>query len=179
MNKENNPRVYVGTYQKYNNGSIYGQWLDLTEFKNLESFYKKCQEIHKNEHDPEFMFQDYENINTELIDESWISYKIFDYIDLVDLSLDDDKKTAFDEFIEFSGYSFKDNEISDLIDHFEDFYQGNYESGKDYAETIYYEMTCQGEEHELDYYIDWDWVWNGKYKAAGYYITDNGNVFAM
>ena len=50
------PSIYVGTYAKYNNGSIFGAWLDLTEYDDAEDFYKACAELHKDEQDPEFMF---------------------------------------------------------------------------------------------------------------------------
>ena len=53
-------KIYVGTYAKYNNGSIFGEWLNLGDFDNLEDFYNKCKEIHADEEDAEFMFQDYE-----------------------------------------------------------------------------------------------------------------------
>lgn len=52
-------KIYVGTYHKYNNGSIAGAWIDL-ENLDKEEFYLKCQELHKDEEDPEFMFQDWE-----------------------------------------------------------------------------------------------------------------------
>ena len=51
-------RVYVGTYNKYNNGSLFGKWLDLSDYSD------------KDEQEPEFMFQDYENIPETLISES-------------------------------------------------------------------------------------------------------------
>src|SRR5690349_16831915 len=54
------PRVYVGTYAKYNNGSIAGAWLDLEDYADKDSFLAACAELHKDEDDPEFMFQDFE-----------------------------------------------------------------------------------------------------------------------
>ena len=27
-------RVYVGTYNKYNNGSLFGKWLDLSDYSD-------------------------------------------------------------------------------------------------------------------------------------------------
>ena len=36
----NQVRVYVGTYAKYNNGSIFGEWLTLGDYENAEEFYK-------------------------------------------------------------------------------------------------------------------------------------------
>ena len=68
--------VYVGTYGKYNNGSLFGAWLDLSDYADKEEFYEACRELHKDEEDAEFMFQDYENIPENLISESmrWKSW---------------------------------------------------------------------------------------------------------
>ena len=33
-------RVYVGTYGKYNNGSLFGAWLDLSDYSDKEDFTK-------------------------------------------------------------------------------------------------------------------------------------------
>ena len=32
------PSVYVGTYKKYNEGSLFGSWVDLTKFDSKEDF---------------------------------------------------------------------------------------------------------------------------------------------
>ena len=42
-------RVYVGTYGKYNNGSLFGAWLDLSDYSDKEDFYEACRELHKDE----------------------------------------------------------------------------------------------------------------------------------
>lgn len=53
-------KVYVGTYGKYNNGSICGEWVDLDKYENYEDFVAECRRIHKDEAEPEFMVQDVE-----------------------------------------------------------------------------------------------------------------------
>ena len=53
-----NSEVYVGTYAKYNNGSLAGAWIALAGCKDYDDFLAKCREIHKDERDPEFMIQD-------------------------------------------------------------------------------------------------------------------------
>ena len=63
-------RVYVGTYNKYNSGSLFGKWLDLSDYSDKDEFMEACRELHKDDQDPEFMFQDYENIPEALISES-------------------------------------------------------------------------------------------------------------
>jgi len=66
-------KIYVGTYHKYNSGSIEGAWIDL-ENLSKEEFYQKCKELHQDEEDPEFMFQDFEieDILSDYVDETGI-----------------------------------------------------------------------------------------------------------
>lgn len=52
-------KIYVGTYYKYNCGSIAGDWIDVTNLTK-EEFFDMCQTLHHEEKDPEFMFQDWE-----------------------------------------------------------------------------------------------------------------------
>ncbi len=53
-------KLYVGTYGKYNKGSLAGAWLDLDKFRNADEFEAACRRVHRDERDPEFMFQDVE-----------------------------------------------------------------------------------------------------------------------
>lgn len=81
-NSKNIPAIYVGTYAKYNDGSIFGKWLSLTDYADKEEFYAACKELHKDEEDPEFMFQDWEYIPEEFIGESWLSENVFKAIEV-------------------------------------------------------------------------------------------------
>ena len=72
--------IYVGTYAKYNSGSIAGKWLQLADYDSNEDFYAACKELHKDESDPEYMFQDHEYIPSSMIGESWINPKLWDYL---------------------------------------------------------------------------------------------------
>ena len=56
----NTPKAYIGTYAKYNNGSLNGAWLDLTKYASYDEFLDACSKLHNDEHDPEFMCQDTE-----------------------------------------------------------------------------------------------------------------------
>ena len=73
-------RLYVGTYAKYNNSSLVGAWLDLTDYTSAEDFYIACAELHKDESDPEFMFQDFEGFHNSLYDESGNIDAIYEYL---------------------------------------------------------------------------------------------------
>ena len=81
------PAVYVGTYGKYNRGSLAGEWVDLTQFSDIDEFYEYIRRLHKDEKYPEFMFQDYEDIPKVLITESYISPAIWDLMN-ADVEMD-------------------------------------------------------------------------------------------
>lgn len=49
------PKIYVGTYSKYNNGSIDGKWITISDYNTYEEFVDACRELHSDESDPEFM----------------------------------------------------------------------------------------------------------------------------
>ena len=51
------PRIYVGTYKKYTEGSLKGAWLDLEDYNNKEQFLKACYQLHDDEDDPELMLR--------------------------------------------------------------------------------------------------------------------------
>lgn len=63
-------KLYVGTYAKYNEGSIDGAWLDLEDYDSPENFLEACYKLHSDEEDPELMFQDYEDFPKEYYSES-------------------------------------------------------------------------------------------------------------
>jgi antirestriction protein len=83
----NIPAIYVGTYGKYNSGSIAGKWLSLDEYNTEEKFYDAARKLHKNEHDPELMFQDFENFPTEFYGESGCDSRLWEW-----LALDKDQR---------------------------------------------------------------------------------------
>lgn len=87
-------RVYVGTYNKYNSGLLFGKWLDLSDYSDKDEFMEACRELHEDEQDPEYMFQDYENIPEALISESWLSDKFFELRDAIE-KLSDTQQEAF------------------------------------------------------------------------------------
>lgn len=128
-------RIYVGTYAKYNGGSIFGKWLDLSDYSDKEEFSEACRELHKDEQDPEFMFQDWEYIPSDLIGESWLADNIFEIIEAID-ELDDDKKAAFEVWLNHGSHDITNKDITDLIRSFEDDFQGAYDDEEDYAYEI-------------------------------------------
>ena len=41
--------LYVGTYAKYNAGSIEGMWIDLETYSDAEEFFEVCRALHSDE----------------------------------------------------------------------------------------------------------------------------------
>lgn len=88
--------VYCGTYAKYNDGSIAGAWVDLEEFSDKDELYGYLRELHKDEEDPEFMFQDFEGFPKAWYGESGCEWdKIFEW-----LELDADDRERVAEYID-------------------------------------------------------------------------------
>lgn len=124
--------VYVGTYEKYNNGSLYGQWLDLSDYSDVSEFYEACAKLHEDEKDPEFMFQDYENIPEGLINECFISEKFFELRDAI-TSFDSDHLEAFFIWCDNNHSILSSADVDQLISDFEQQYVGKYKSEEDFA----------------------------------------------
>lgn len=74
------PRVYVGTYKKYNEGNLDGGWLTLTDYANYAAFCAACRKLHKNERDPELMIQDCDNMPDGLSVREWMDEQEFNDI---------------------------------------------------------------------------------------------------
>lgn len=95
-----NPKLYVGTYAKYNNGSIFGKWICLANYEDVSCFFDYCKLLHFDESDPEFMFQDVEGLLDSWYCESYIDPAIWDI-----LSLDKDVQLQVLIYHQATGYS--------------------------------------------------------------------------
>lgn len=164
-------RIYVGTYAKYNAGSIEGKWMDMEDYADRDEFYAACAELHSDEEDPELMFQDYENIPGSLISESWLSEKFFAARDaLVELH---ELSEPFQIWCNNSHRDLHKDDAADLVTAFEEDYVGQYDSREDYAREVV------SEQHELcDFcstYFDYEQYALDLF--CGDYWFDEGHVF--
>ena len=160
-------KIYVGTYAKYNNGSIFGEWLTLGEYSDLSEFYDACKELHKDEEDPEFMFQDFEtpDIFKNAISESGINDDIFEMAEALE-GKDIDMISAFIDL----GYDLN----SDNIQKAEDSFFGEFNNYEDLGEEYANQTGVLDEVPEsLKYYFDFE-----KYgKDLSYDLQESGNYF--
>ena len=170
-----NVQIYVGTYQKYNNGSIYGAWLDLENYSDFTELQKAMKELHKDEEDPEFMFQDYEcpslYLNMGLISESFISdtiYEVFDAISDFNYNIE-----VVDSYISCIGN--QENDILEILEKVEESYNGEFDSDTDFAEEI---LQDDGFVSQLPSYVYIDWERTARDIMMDY-ATDNNHYFRM
>lgn len=136
------PRVYVGTYGKYNRGSIYGRWMEPGEYDTYEEFMEACSELHGDEPEGcrELMFQDCEDLPEKLYSESYFSEAAFEYckaLNKVFLS----EQEALQAYAELFTIN-EGEDADDIIDDFHEKYYGYYDSDED----AFYEQA----EEELD-----------------------------
>lgn len=118
------PAIYVGTYKKYNEGSINGAWIDMTLIEDREDFENLCKAIHADEEDPEFMFQDFQGIPKDLISESYLDDKFFEINEVVESS-------HLDREIIEAGLT-AGIDLNDI----EETYSGQFSSDEDFAEDM-------------------------------------------
>lgn len=158
------PSVYVGTYAKYNAGSIRGAWLDL-EGHDADSFAEACAELHADESDPELMFQDFEGFPREFYGESGLSAKLWEW-----LELDDDDRELLAAYADALGYDV-------TIDQARNAFVGRYDSGADYAEQIAYQDDSISKDLPIWVVIDWEASWESNLRHDYATTRRNGDLW--
>ena len=133
-------KVYVGTYSKYNSGSLKGDWLDIEGYVDQEDFLTACAKLHEDEDDAEFMFQDQEGIPGCFFCESQIDKELWDMIKEAD---------DLDEAIAYVDYH---NEWDK--GKFDESKRGKWGSDKEFIQDLIDNTETIPE--WLEGYIDWD-----------------------
>jgi len=156
------PRLYVGTYAKYNAGSIKGDWLTLSDYPDRESFLEACAELHQDEQDPELMFQDFEGFPKAWYCESSAPPAIlWEWLDLRD-----DERLAFGAYAEHIG-----GEVT--VEEFRDAWQGQWDNGADFAENIAEECGYVPKGFPAWIVIDWEATWKSNLRFDYFEETDS------
>ena len=128
--ENSNPAVYCGTYAKYNNGSLYGMWIDLSTFENYHDFMEFCNRLHANEAEPELMFQDYEHYPEQWYCEGCMGESTFDKIKAY-AELSEEKREAYEAYLTYWDEG--------TLEDFEERYEGKYNSPRSAATS----RTCR------------------------------------
>ncbi len=164
--KQKMMKVYVGTYAKYSNGNLEGEWLNVADFGSKADFYERAAEIHSDEDNPEFMFQDHEGIAAALISESSINDVVFEIAN-------EDEETI-ENF-----NAFADSMDSTDFNSFQDAFRGRYKSEVDYAESYAEECGILAEipEH-FRCYFDYEKFARDLFIGDVYFHAETGCVFS-
>lgn len=159
--------IYVGTYAKYNSGSISGKWIDPEDFVDKEDFLSACAELHSDESDPELMFQDWEGIPDGMIGESHVSDQLWDW-----LELSESDRELLAAYREACGSD--DATVRDAQDN----YIGRGDSEADIAQEFAEE--CEDIPEKWAFYIDWEkYARDIRYSGDWSFIRKDGEVWAF
>lgn len=161
--------IYVSTYAKYNNSSLYGKWLNIGDYSDYDELQVAMLELHKDESDPEFMLQDYEGCELfeklGLIGESFLSPEIYDIAEQIN-------ESEYDiEVFEACADCLGRIDFQSLYEYVNNFYYGEYESDEDFVQWLY----------EDDAFTIPNWVvidWEATARNVMYdYFESNGHYF--
>lgn len=169
--------IWVGTYRKYNNGVLQGRWMTLSDYEDKNEFLKACAELHKDEKDPEFMFNDYEYIPKGMVSESWVSPHVWGYIEL-----DEDDREIVSHYVSACSIDVDDYEdFDDLVQEARDSFVGCYDDPEDYGQQCFDEFIAPFiDEHlrnTIEYHFDMkgygEELLNDYMSEDGYYYDTN------
>ena len=150
----NEIHIYVGTYKKYNEGSLFGKWLTLSNYDNIKAFYADCKLLHQDEQDPELMFQDWEcpEIFNGYIGECHLEETIFEIASLLEEMSDDDIEIV-QNYMYLTGIPLNEQTIEKAQER----YIGYFSTETDFAE-YYAEQTglLQNIPDEVAMYFDYE-----------------------
>lgn len=164
-------KLYVGSYAKYNNGSLFGQWIDLDDFSSKDDFISYCFNLHSDENDVELMFQDYEcdfDWETKFYSECSISSEYWEIKqELIRLNVDNN---LFSAWIGCTGNNPSVDEVQNAIDYF--IYKGNL---ADYLEESFEDSSKDLPRYfqEIFNFIDWEEFARTEELNGTYSVFDN------
>lgn len=169
-----NCAVYCGTYAKYNNGSLFGKWFNLSDYDDYDELYQAMKELHKDEEDPEFMYQDFEApkffINQGLISESNISSDIYEIAEKInDSGLEFE---IIEAYVDCIGNYCKDTE--EFLGRVLDSYYGEFNSDEDFTQEMLEQDGSIPENLPSYIFIDWQ---KTAYNFMFDYSCSNGHYF--
>jgi len=178
------PAIYVACLASYNQGILYGNWINLTVASTKEEIQECIDWILK--HSPEPGAEEYAVHDTQCLCGPCEGTEWPDLEQLAELGSFYSWAALNDA--EWIAYRMLCNDENEILseDDFRERYCGVYESEADYAEEHYKEGLSREEIDQLDKapfsYIDWQRVWEGElhcngwtaahiFEAGGYIIT--------
>lgn len=163
--------IYVASLADYNAGSSHGTWISLNDCSDVEELQETIGTLLKYSPEgkrtgtpaEEWAIHDYEGLpnmgeNTGL-DDIWFTYKAIE-----------EHGEAWIEYAEHVGVRYA------TLDGFEEAYQGEYRSEKDFAEELFDEVYLHEVPEHVRFYIDYERFARDLF-CGDYFMTDGGHVF--
>lgn len=160
------PALYVGTYHKYNCGSIFGAWIDLTACVDYEEFMDVCHRLHADEDDPELMFQDFQYFPERWYSESGLTEEVFDKITFW-YGLTEKEQEAYEDFM----WLFQDEDYQ----HFKEKWVCDTKSEAAFAQEQAQELYPEFANSYLASFVDWERYAEELFSTD--YEYSNGHVY--
>lgn len=161
--------IYVGTYAKYNNGSLFGKWLNLSDYSDYEDLLEAMRELHKDEDDPELMLQDLEHCELfeklGLIGESYLSPEIYGIAKQVNDS--GHGVEVYEACLDNLGSI----DLQSLYEYVNNFYYGEFSSDEDFVQYLYEDDTFN-----ISNWVVIDWSATARSIMFDYFES-NGHYF--
>ena len=164
-------KLYVGTYGKYNAGSLNGAWLAPMDYDTREDFLDACYKLHADEDDPELMFQDYDGEDFGMYSEYGFSEDFWNVLKAAEKISDED---AFAAFCSIFQYELQGKDADEIDDLFNEKYYGHFDDYDDFGREMVaigcveipdqlecyfnyeaYGRDCSYDFHEYDGYYFW------------------------
>lgn len=168
QNSQTTPKIYVACLAAYNNGILYGQWIDANQeedaiFQEIKEMLAKSPIVGAEE----YAVHDYEGFCGLRIDEYESITKIAEMAAMIEKHGE-----AWAKFAEYEGIEYA------TLERFEEAYAGEWDSEEDYAQDLA-EETMDIPEH-LSFYIDFerlarDLFINDYYSADG----EGGKIYVF
>lgn len=155
---ESKRRLFVGCLASYNSGIIHGEWLDFSDYYDIDELKEKVNAILKSSpcQGDEYDVQDYEGFGDLLkkhmypsLNEAWAIHETLELAEKEDIDVE-----IFLEFVSANGdIDFLKDDSNCLVRKYQDSFLGCYSSLADYAEE-----TCDISEvpSYLRNYIDFE-----------------------
>lgn len=161
--------IYVSTYAKYNNSSLYGKWLNLSDYSDYDELLEAMRELHKDEHDCEFMYQDFEGCELfeklGLISECHLSPEIYEIAQQIDDSGHDIE--VFIACVDCLGKI----HFQSLYEYVNNFYYGEFPSDEDFVQWLY-----ENDTFNIPSWVVIDWEATARSIMFDYFES-NGHYF--
>lgn len=169
---ESKRRLFVGCLASYNSGIIHGEWVDLSDYYDLDELQEKVNAILKSSpcQGEEYDIQDYEGFGDLFkgdyypsLSKAWAIHETL--LEVENEGIDED---LFLDFVSHLGEEIE----SSLIVKFQDSYNGGYDSLEDYAEQLLEDCgDISSIPKNLRYYID--------FERYGKDMEMNGDIFTI